>query len=63
MNPLLGVAIQELPAIIDWLKSAFKKSHPGEIQPTDEEVIAAYLSAFGSSIAKDDLWLAAHPVS
>lgn len=62
MNPLLLVAIQEVPAIIEWLKSAFKKANPNEVEPTDDEVITAYISAFESSLAKDDLWLAAHPV-
>lgn len=61
MSPLVQLAIQEAPSVIDWLKSAFKRDNPGSVEPTDEEVIAAYKVAFESSLAKDDNWLAAHP--
>lgn len=61
MNPLAALAIEITPAIIDLLKGAFKKSNPGSPIPTDEEVIAAYKTAFESSLLKDDVWLAAHP--
>ncbi len=62
MNPnLLNVAIAEAPAIFDFLRTAFAKAHPGDPEPTDAEVIAAYEAAFASSIAKDEAWLAAHP--
>lgn len=61
MNPLFQLAIQETPAIIALLKEAFAKSNPDAPTPTDEEVIAAYESAFRSSLAKDEAWLAAHP--
>lgn len=58
---LVNVAIQELPAVIDWLRSAFKKADPSAPDVTDAEVIAAYENAFASSVAKDERWLAAHP--
>ena len=61
MGTLLQLAITEAPNVIALLKDAFKKSNPGDPEPTDAEVIAAYNSAFASSIAKDDAWLAAHP--
>lgn len=61
MNNLVNVAIAETPAIIEFLKAAFAKAHPNDPSPTDADVIAAYQSAFASSIAKDDAWLAAHP--
>lgn len=61
MNNLVNIAIAETPAIIEFLKSAFAKAHPNDPAPTDADVIAAYQSAFASSIAKDDAWLAAHP--
>lgn len=62
MNPqLLALAIQETPAIIDGLKALFAKQQPGAPVPTDAEIIAAYQSAFVSSLAKDEAWLAAHP--
>lgn len=61
MNPLAALAIEITPAIIDLLKGAFKKSNPNDVQPTNEEVIAAYKTAFESSLLKDDTWLASHP--
>lgn len=62
MNPLLfQLAIQETPTIIAALKAAFSKANPAAPVPTSDEVIAAYHSAFASSIAKDEAWLAAHP--
>lgn len=58
---LVQIGIAELPAMIDFLKSAFRRRHPGDPEPTSEDVIAAYELAFASSLAKDDLWLATHP--
>ena len=62
MNPaLVSVAIEQLPAVIALLKSAFQRTAPGAPQPTNEEVMAAYQAAITSSLAKDDAWLRAHP--
>jgi hypothetical protein len=61
MNTLVQVAIEEAPAVIAWLRDAFAKRDPTAPVPTDAEVIAAYQSAFASSIARDEAWLAAHP--
>jgi hypothetical protein len=61
MNPLVLLAIQEAPTIIATLKSLFAKAHPGDPEPTNEEVIAAYQQALASSLAKDDDWLSQHP--
>lgn len=58
---LLAVAIDELPNVIAYLKGLFHQAHPDAPAPTDAEIIAAYESAFQSSLAKDDAWLAAHP--
>jgi hypothetical protein len=60
---LIQIGVAELPAMIDFLKSAFRRRHPGDPEPSSEDVIAAYEQAFASSLAKDDLWLAAHPVA
>lgn len=58
---LVAIAIQEAPAVIALLKAAFVKQNPGQPEPSEESVIAAYEAAFQSSIAKDERWLAAHP--
>ena len=61
MNPLILLAIKELPTIISGLRAVFHRAHPDEPVPTDEEVIAAFNLAYRSSLAKDEAWLAAHP--
>jgi hypothetical protein len=62
MNPaLVALAIQEAPAAIALIKNLFAKANPGAPELTDEEVVAAWNSAFASSLAKDDAYLAAHP--
>lgn len=61
MSPLEQLAIQEIPNVVDYLKSLFAKQNPTLPEPTSDEVIAAYRAGFASSVAKDDAWLAAHP--
>lgn len=58
---LTQLAIEELPAIIGYLRVAFAKRNPDVPAPTDAEVIAAYQSAYRSSVDKDDAWLSSHP--
>lgn len=60
-NQLITLAIQETPQLIEGLKSLFHRKNPTEPVPTSEEVIDAFNSAFASSLAKDEAWLAAHP--
>lgn len=60
-DSLVQLAIQETPAVFALLKEAFAKKHPGADEPTSAEIIASYQSAFESSVAKDEAWLAAHP--
>jgi len=57
---LTQIAIKESPLIIEGLRALFKKAHPDAPSPSDAEVVAAYESAFRSSLAKDAAWLAAH---
>ena len=58
---LVTVAIQELPALLSFFREAFAREHPGEPEPTDTQVIAAFQEACASSLLKDAQWLAAHP--
>ena len=63
MNPLVLLALQELPAIIGRLRELFHRDHPGDPQPTDVEVIAAYQSAYALSLLQDEAWLRANAAS
>ena len=58
---LLLLAIQQAPLVIAGIKALFRRANPDLPVPTDEEIIAAELHAFTSSLAKDEAWLAAHP--
>ena len=58
---LVTIAIQELPAVISAFVSLFRSRNPDVPLPTSEQIIAAYQSAYLSSVAKDELWLAQHP--
>lgn len=62
MDPrLVTLALQEAPVIVAALRALFSHQHPTDAAPTDAEVIAAWQSAFASSLAVDAQWLAAHP--
>jgi hypothetical protein len=58
MNELVTIAIQQLPNIIDLIKS-LRTDKTAPI--TDDDVIVALQQALTSSLAKDDQWLAQHP--
>ena len=62
-SALITLAIQQVPSIIDAIKSIFASQNPGAPTPTDAQVIAAFNSAFASSLAVDDAYLAVHPAS
>lgn len=61
MGALVGLVIQELPQLIDSVRTLFVQQNPGAPLPTDEDVIAAYQQALASSLARDAAWLAQHP--
>ena len=62
MNPqLIAVALELTPQVIESLKEVFRKKNPTLPTPTDAEVMAAFNSAFFSSLAKDEAYLAIHP--
>jgi hypothetical protein len=58
---LILLALQQTPAVITLIRELFVKQHPEAPVPSDAEVIAAWTTAFVSSLAKDDAWLASHP--
>lgn len=58
---LVTIAIQELPALIEAIRSLFVTANPTAPVPTDAEVVAAYQQAYALTIATDEAWLAAHP--
>jgi hypothetical protein len=62
MNPgLLNLIIGQIPGIIAMVKANHAATDPTAPPPTDADVLAALQQAVASSIAKDDLWLQAHP--
>jgi hypothetical protein len=55
MNPaLIALIEQEAPNVVALLRSAFAKKHPGQPQPTEEDVHAAYVAWRSGTLAKDD---------
>lgn len=58
---LLAVGVEEAPAIIDLIRQAFVRKHPGAQVPTSAEVIALFDRTYLGSLAIDDAILAAHP--
>lgn len=61
MGALVPLIIQSLPGILQSIKDTFGQANPTAPVPSDEEILQAFESAFQSSRAKDDAWLAAHP--
>jgi len=61
VNPLIQLAIAELPTVIAAFKELFKKNNPDLPEPTSDEVIATFNQVYILSLAKDDAWDAAHP--
>ena len=63
MNPqLIAVIIQQLPTVIGGIRELFHKSSPNAPQLTDAEIIAAFEQAYQASLARDEQWLADHPI-
>ena len=63
MNPIVLLAIQEAPAIIEAFKALFAKQNPGAPVPTDADVIVAFDLAVKTTLQVDEAWKQAHPVS
>jgi hypothetical protein len=61
VGTLLAIAIQQVPALLQFLKDIHQDKNPGAPVPSDAEVVEAYQAAFASSLAKDAAWLAQHP--
>ncbi len=61
VTSVINTAIVNLPGIIALIKGEHAAKNPNAPLLTDEQVKAGLLSAVGSSLAKDEQWLAAHP--
>lgn len=61
MGALVPIIVQNMPGIIDLIKSWHQQQNPGAPPLTEEQIHLALLQAVTSTIAKDDLWLTSHP--
>jgi hypothetical protein len=52
-----------LPSVIALVKTLTAKAQPDQPPPTDADILAAFALVCEKSIAADDAWLAAHPVT
>jgi len=59
MGAIVPIILLNMPGIIDLIKTLHQQQNPGAPPLTNEEVHLALLQAVTSTIAKDDLWLAA----
>jgi hypothetical protein len=60
MGAVALVLAQEAPALIALAKDLFMKNNPGVPPPTSEEILRGFEELFTSSLAVDDMILAAH---
>ncbi len=58
---ITNVILDEAPALIELLTSAFGRKHPDQPALTSAEAIASYEDAFASVKLTATHWLAAHP--
>lgn len=60
---LVALLIQNLPELVGSIKDLFHRNNPDAPPLTDAQVHDAFILAVSSTIAKDDLYLAAQPTS
>jgi hypothetical protein len=60
VNPLVQIALQELPSVIQAIQAHRAQADPTLPPLTNAEAIAICRQALDSSEAKDDNWLALH---
>lgn len=58
----INAGISVIPMIIDFIKSIHGVANPTNPPLTDTQVLAILQNLASASIAKDEGWLAAHPV-
>lgn len=58
---VVQVVIDGLPDVLAFVRAVFGVKNPDAPVPTDAEIQSAFESAFVSSAAKDEQWLASHP--
>lgn len=61
---VINLVIQDFPVVIQFFQDAYRKINPEAPVPTSEDVLAAFDTQFGTSLATDQSileWLATYP--
>lgn len=59
MSPLVQLIVQELPSLVSAIQQRSAANDPTAPVPTPEQIMAELETAFGDSVAKDEMIKAA----